>query len=223
MNRNILLGVLVGILLVALFWFLFYQPRNTELAELRDETERLEAQERQVAQRVRQLEGVREAAPAFEAELAAANLLVPREPGLPAILRQLQLAADESGMTLLSVSPSRPAPVTVEGGGDSVHRINVALSLEGTYFQTVDFLRRIEDPTITPRALLWNTISIGGEPAEHPLLGISLQGDLFAILPVAPAEPAQPETTPDDQTDTTPDDQTDTDVDEGDEATENEQ
>jgi Tfp pilus assembly protein PilO len=189
MNRTMaLLSVLAAILVVAVAWLLLLQPRNNEIEELRAETASFEAQEQQLQARVAALRQVREDSPDYEAQLAAANAVIPRDTALPSVLRQLQLAADEAGLTLMAVAPSRPAAATVEGGATGLSRINVAVDVEGGYFQLVDFLRRLEDPAISPRALNWTTISLAGNPEEYPLLTASLQGDLFALLPTPPAE-----------------------------------
>lgn len=187
MNRiQTLLAGLAGLLVVVLFWLLLWSPQQDELDELRAETEEIETEQEQTAARISALESVRDEAPQQEALLAAANTVIPREAGLAAFLRQLQQAADEAGMTLRSVSPSRPVPAGEEAAG--LHRINVGVQLQGSYFQLVDFLRRVEDPGITPRAMLWNSVNIGGDPEEHPTLAVSLQGDLYAILPTPSAD-----------------------------------
>jgi Tfp pilus assembly protein PilO len=193
-RTHIALAALGAVLLVVLFWLLLWSPRSEEIGDLQAETENLETQQQQTRTRIAAMEAVREEAPEQEALLSAAHALLPRDPGLPAFLRQVQLAADEAGLTLTSVSPERPVADELEAGQSDLHRINVTMELEGRYFQIVDFLRRIEDPTITPRTMIWNAISIAGEPEDHPVLQASLQGDLFAILPTTPAEGAPPDT-----------------------------
>jgi Tfp pilus assembly protein PilO len=191
-RTTVLLTALAAIMIAVLAWLLLFQPRNVEIAELRAETETLEAQAQQLQARISALQQVRATSPEFEAELAAAYAVVPREAALPAMLRQLQTAADESGLSLMTVSPSRPAPVTLEGGATGLSSINVAVDVEGGYFQLVDFLRRLEDPAISPRGLRWNSLNLGADPDEYPVLTASLQGDLYALLPTGSAEAAAP-------------------------------
>jgi Tfp pilus assembly protein PilO len=209
-----LLAGLAAVLLVVLFWLLLWSPMSEELDEVRADTERIEADQRQTASRIAALEAVRDEAPQQEALLAASNAVLPRESALPSFLRQVQQAADESGLTLQSVSPARPTPVEEGPGNDGLHRINVTMQLEGGYFQVVDFLRRLEDPQITPRAMLWNALSVDGDPAEHPTLQISVQGDIFAVLPATPPEGEQP----DDEDDEDDDADVEVEVEENDDA-----
>jgi Tfp pilus assembly protein PilO len=194
----VLLSALAAILLIALSWMFLFQPRNAEIADLQAETQNLESQAQQLQARITALQQVREASPDYEAQLAAAYAVVPRETALPAMLRQLQLAADESGLTLMTVSPSRPAAVTLEGGATGLSAINIAVDIEGRYFQLVDFLRRLEDPSISPRGLRWNSLNVGGDLEDYPSLTASLQGDLYALLPtVSVDDTAAPEATDD--------------------------
>lgn len=205
------LAALATVLVVVLFWLLLWAPTSDEIDEVRAETEDIEAQQQQAADRIASLEAVRDDAPGQEALLAASRAIIPAESALPAFLRQLQQAADEAGVALNAVSPARPVPAE-EVDDEELHRINVTLDLDGSYFQFVDFLRRIEDPAITPRAMVWNAVTIGGDPAEHPTLEFSLQGDLFATLPTTPGEGEVPEDEPEDE-DENEDDVEDTDVD----------
>jgi Tfp pilus assembly protein PilO len=206
---QILLSVLAAGLVVALFWLLLWSPQSEELEELRAETESIENQQAVTANRISDLESVRDDAPEQEALLASARAVVPGDAGLPGFLRQLQLAADDSNLSLVAVAPARPTEVTAEGADQSLHNINMTVELQGSYFQVVDFLRRIEDPAITPRGMVWNALSISGDPEEYPSLSVSLQGDLYAVLPVA-SEETPPEAEPETENDA---EETDVDVD----------
>lgn len=207
---HIVLAALASILLIAAFWMLLWQPKQEEIASVRAETERIEAQAAQVRVEIAALQQVREEAPQVQAELMALETIVPHESALPSMLRQLQKAADDSNLTLVSITPSRPTAVTAEGGTEGLAAISTAIDLEGGYFQIVDFLRRMEDPEISPRGLLINAVNVTGDPEEHPLLRVTLQGDVFAILPVigdeAPVTPA-----PSDETEPADDEATTTD------------
>lgn len=175
---QVLLSSLLALLIVLIFWFLLFTPQQDELAEVEEQIETELAQQETIRVRIAELRSVREGAPAAEAELAIGQSIIPSEPGLPAALRQLQQAADESGIVLRSITSARPAALNDELG---LARIALSVQLEGTYFQAVDFLRRVEDPAITPRAVLWS--SFGISVAEHPELSINATGDLFTRLP----------------------------------------
>ena len=177
-RSQVLLSILAGALVIALFYVLLWSPAREDLAELEQQIAAQQTQQQQLQQEITRLRAVRDEAPEVEAELAAAEAIVPRDPALPSALRQLQSAADESGLVLSTVSTSRPA--AVDGSSDGLSSIDVNVQLGGGYFQLVDFLRRIEDPTITPRGLIWGSATV--TVAEYPTLTVSMSGRLHALI-----------------------------------------
>jgi Tfp pilus assembly protein PilO len=200
-RTTVLLSALAAILLVALFWLLLWSPSKDELVAIREETEQVRTQQVQLEGRIRALQQVRERAPEAEAELAAAEAVIPRDSALPSALRQLQVSADEAQVRLVSVSPGRP--VAVDGAPASLGELAVNVELEGGYFQLVDFLRRIEDPTISPRGLEWGNASL--TISDYPTLSVVLSGRMYAQLPTPP--PAEEAPTVDPEADLNSDDE----------------
>ena len=188
---QIVLAALGAVLVVVLFWLLLWSPQQDELEQVRADIETAQDRQRVLAAEREQLRAVRDEAPEVEAELAAAAAVVPTDPALPSALRQLQQAADEAGLVLQAVSPSRPSQV--DGAPEGVSAIDVSVQITGSYFQVVDFLRRIEDPSITPRGLVWNDLSVARQ--EYPDLTVGASGRMYTRLPTAP--PDEPEEEPD--------------------------
>lgn len=189
MKRTTLLLIVLGVILVLVAWYvLLFNPKLEEQQVVEDEIVALETQQAAVRGRIAELEGVREQAPQLQAELAATESLLPRDTALPSALRQLQQAADDSNATLVSVAPARP--VLVEGSED-LYEINLSVEVRGTYFQIVDVLRRVEDPAISPRGVLWDSSAMTID--EYPTLVTVLSGRMFAVLPQPPAPPAEPD------------------------------
>jgi Tfp pilus assembly protein PilO len=202
---QILLSALGAVLLIVLFWLLLWSPQQDELEIVRQDIETAQADQQQLTNERNQLRAVRDEAPEVEAHLAAAKAVLPNDPGLPAALRQLQIAADESNAVLESVSPSRPDQI--DGAPEGLSRINVTVQLSGGYFQLVDFLRRVEDANITPRGLAWSDLVLIRQ--EYPTLGVTLTGAMYTQLPAPPPDvPDEPDADVDDD-----DDDADVDVD----------
>ncbi len=208
MNRQMWLLAGLGLVLVLVLYFLFlWRPRTQELAEATEQIEETQQQQDQARADIARLEAVRANAPEFEAAISAANSVIPQDEALPAALRQLQLAADDSGLTLLTVTPGRPAEVAPpegeeQDGGEAapeadgqLAQISLSVQVTGNYFQVVDFLRRVEDPTIVPRGIVWTTASVTAE--DYPTLNASLTGQMFARLPVADVADEEGDGTPD--------------------------
>lgn len=190
--------VLLSVLLIIGWYFLIFDPTSEEIADVRAETDVVLSQAAEQRARAAELREIRENAPEAEAALSAGRMLIPEEPSIPALFRQMQQAADDAGVRLSSISPSEPAVTAV--GEQQVTSIGVSLTLTGTYFQVVDLSRRIEDPTLTPRALRWDAASLG--PSEFPELSVSLSGQVFSRgvtqLPTSEEPVEEAEAAPDD-------------------------
>lgn len=191
-----LLTGLLCVLLIVGWYFLLFSPTSDEIEDVRAETERVQTQAQQERQRAQVLREVRQAAPEAEAELAAGRTMIPDDPAIPALFRQLQQAADDAGVRLNSLSPSTPS--SFEAGEESIAAVSVSMSVEGSYFQLVDLARRVEDPQLTPRALRWQSASIS--PSDYPSLSATLSGTVFARAGTEIPEIIEEEPEPDEDT-----------------------
>ncbi len=202
MNRLAwVLTALVAVLVVVLWWFLLWSPTSEEIDQVRADTEDTRSQTQQQRAEEARLRRVRESAPEAEAELAASRVLVPTGTELPALLRHVQQAADESGARLVSIAPARPAEVADVPGG--LAGVQVNFTVEATYFQLIDLARRLEDPEITARGLVWRNASFS--ISEFPVLNASLSAEVFSRIADAPEVAAEdPPEAPDDGDDREP-------------------
>ncbi|WP_052667338.1 type 4a pilus biogenesis protein PilO [Nitriliruptor alkaliphilus] len=212
MKRVTLLLTGLGLVLLVVAWFmLVWSPRADALAETEVQIANVQTEQTTARSRILALQGVREQAPQLQADLAAAESLLPRDTALPSALRQLQQAADASNANLVSVSPARPEPV--EGAPAGLYAMTVNAELKGTYFQIIDVLRRLEDPAISPRGFVWGAATFAIDETA-PDLTVALSGRMFAVLPAPPPPPGAAEAAGE-GTEETPDD-----ADEGEEGAE---
>lgn len=190
-----LLGILAAVLLVMVWYLLAWSPRTDELAATEQAIVDRQTQQVVTANRITTLQQVRHDAASLSADLAASDALIPDAPNLAGALRQLQQAAQDSGALLVSVAPSRPQLVD---GTEGLYAFTLNAELRGGYFQIVDVLRRLEEPAISPRGVVWDRTSMTVD--EHPELVAVLTGRMFATLPAPPDDttsPVSPEITPD--------------------------
>lgn len=193
MTRTALaLSALGAVVVIVLFFVLVFQPARDELAEVEDQIALEQSEQDRLEDEIERIRLVRENAPGVEAELAAADAIVPRDPALPALVRQLQLAADESGVTLVSVATGRPVALE-EPPAEGLSAIDVNTEIAGGYFQLVDFLRRIEQPNITPRGIAWANANVTRDDANYPELSVTLAGRAYAVVAVPPPPEAEVE------------------------------
>lgn len=188
MNRQTgMVAVLVAVLLGALFFFFVWQPKNDEIDEIEAQIETVEQQQAQLRQRITELKEVRNTAPELEAAVVAAESIVPRDVGQASAIRQLQLAADESGVELPNVSFG--APTQIQDAPPGLASMQVTVQIDGGYYQIVDFYRRVEEPAITPRGITWQSLTL--TPSEYPTLTAASTGAMYALLPTPPEPPAE--------------------------------
>jgi type IV pilus assembly protein PilO len=196
MKRQTLALAIIGAILLVVVSFLFLiKPKMDTVAELEQDAVDLRAQQQQVRTEIARLEGIRSQAPEIEAQLAAAQAVVPTDAALPSALRQMQRAADESGVILTSVAPGRPQ--AVQGATiPELASITMNMAIDGGYFQLVDFLRRIEDPAITARGVMIGSVT--ASTSEYPTLSITVGGQMYALLTSVPSSRPEPAETPTD-------------------------
>lgn len=190
MNRQTLVVAALGaVLVLALYYMFAWRPKSNEVAQVETQIEAVVAQQATVEAEVRRLEEVRAQAPAIEASLAAAEAILPRDAALPSMIRQLVVAAEDSGVTLLSVTPGRGTQVEELPG---LSEFKLSIAAEGGYFQMVDFMRRVEDPALVARGIAWDVATLA--PLDYPTLSATLTGTMFAQgdVPPPPAEEPVP-------------------------------
>lgn len=180
-RQSMLLAGLAGVLVAALWWIFLYTPGQDELARVEGEIAAAEAEMLSLQQRVGQLEAIRTRAPETEAAIARLLSVVPDDPDLPGALRQMEASAEDAGLELGSVVAERPTVVDEATGLSSA---SITLTGEGSYFQVVDFLRRLEDPQISARGFRFNDVTITAD--EYPTLSVSITGAMFSVLDPVP-------------------------------------
>lgn len=184
-SRAPIFGVLAALLLGVAYYFLLYQPRNTELDEVRTETAQLETERDTLQNEVRRLQDIQAREVEFRASLSRLEEYIPSGIAQSALIRQLQLAADQSGVEITGVSFADPQPVAEASPtgvpGTVLGSIATSATVDGGYFQMVDFLRRVE-VDIT-RAILVQTLSVVEGEEEFPQLSTTWNGQLFALVP----------------------------------------
>lgn len=194
MMRAPLIGLVTAVLLVVAFFFVAYQPRSDEQAEFEAQTAALADQQEQLARQIAELRAVAANQVEIRAALGRLEELIPTGFSQPAAIRQFQVTADASGVALERVTFDPPA--VVEGAPASADsstvlaEIPVTMTLEGGYFQMVDFFRRLE--VDVPRAALVDNVSVAEGELEFPSLATTWSGLLFAVLPISAVEGAAP-------------------------------
>lgn len=159
-RARMILTVVASALVLAVFFFLFIKPRQTELGQVKDDVEAEQTRTVQLRSELRRLQALQENAPKLEAELARFRELVPRNHEVPNFIFLVQEAADEAGVDFVNITPELPK---TPPEGAPVAEVRATIGAGGGYFSIQDFLRRLYD---LDRALRVDSVTMAGQEEE---------------------------------------------------------
>jgi Tfp pilus assembly protein PilO len=172
-------------------WFLLISPKHSEAAGIRAQADQQVSTNATLQTQLAALKAQAKDLPAQQAALAKVAAKIPTDPGLPNLIRQLAIAADNAGVELVSLTPSQPTPVAAPitaaaapaavGAGavpsaaraagsatgsatGGLQSISLQVNVVGGYFQVEQFLDQLESLT---RALKVSAFTLA--PGANPL------------------------------------------------------
>lgn len=183
----------VGVLVLLGFWFFVYQPRVDTLDTVDAEAEQLTAQQQTVRRHIARLEAIAAEEERVRADLRTAGELIPEDAQQPALLVQLQEAADAADVHLDGVTLGEPSPVEGAPAPDEpgmvLAELPVTLTLAGDYFDLIALLRRVE--TDVPRAVLVDNVHLTEGEGGFPALSGVASGRAYSLVSSDDPDPAE--------------------------------
>jgi type IV pilus assembly protein PilO len=149
-------AVLVLLILVAT-WFLLVSPKRGEASQLQADTAAQVNENSSLETELAVLREQNKKLPKYQAEVAAIHDQVPQTNAEPSYVRQLSVAADRSGVTLESLTPTPAVPLSVDGAPPSaispegflppgeLAGINVDIVVSGGFFEIQQFANKLEN------------------------------------------------------------------------------
>jgi Tfp pilus assembly protein PilO len=185
-NRPVVFGALAVVVAIVLaWWFLLWGPRNRSYNDASAAAQQAQAQVTQLQAQYNRLLSIKQQIPTFQAELAKLQTAVPDKPQLDQIILDINGAAEDSGVQLLSITPTPPAAASAAGATAAANSappsIRVSLSLKGGYDQVLDFINRLVG---LPRLLVIDTVGLTSN-ASGPATSSTGSG---TAAPTPPAE-----------------------------------
>jgi Tfp pilus assembly protein PilO len=182
MRRLPVIGVVVAVLIGAAWWMFFIGPRQSEISRLEAELASAVDREQLLRVQIRRLEEVRDREVQYVAALQTLDQLIPEEPRLDEIIEDVHRLALDSGVVLVALSPTLPAPTP--GDGD-LRSIVITTRVEGEFFQVLGFLFGLHD---LDRLVRVDAVAISSSQDEFGFttLAVSLQLRLFTLSDVLP-------------------------------------
>jgi Tfp pilus assembly protein PilO len=197
--RVAVVGLLLTVVIVMIWNLLIFAPKGRDLSDAKKEVQAAQAVEPQLRAALARLEEISKNGPEIAAQLDRLSAAVPTSPDLDGFILSANQIAVQSGIDWLSVSPSVAQAGTA---GPSV--IPVTMSIQGGFFQVLDYLNRLEDLGRLVIVDGLNATAAGADsgtgggtasPTGAPALSVTLTGRMFTMAaPAAPAGTSTPGT-----------------------------
>lgn len=169
-QQQLIAFILLFISVLVLFYFFAWSPQSEELASIAKQRSSEEQKIKMARATLARLEGLKESAPKIEAKIIKIGRKMPKDPDLPGLIVQIQNMANDSSVSVDALKPNEPQPAS------GYSKMDVSLSIKGTYAEISEFLFRIEN---SHRAMRVDNLSIS--PADNPTLQASLTISTFVL------------------------------------------
>ena len=182
-----LVGGLVAILVVALYWFFVLSPLRGKIGDTQTQIDAANTQLVSLQAQMAQMAQSREQASRNQARLLELSKMLPDRDEIPSLLLQIQDLATESGIDFMMLTPSKAAATSSTG---TYQTIPLSLQFAGTFFDVNDFLYRIEQLAAAPGRILSVqnlTLTPNGTATVgvSPTLSVTMTLLAYKIVPAA--------------------------------------
>ena len=218
LKQWVVLTVVAVLVVGAGGWFLLITPKRSEAADIRGQAARQVTANGQLQTQLAVLKSQAKDLPRQQAKLAAVSAKIPDNPALPSLIRALSKVAANTGVELVSISPSTPTPVAAAAGtpvvvagtgagtgatpapvaasAGQLSSIGVSLSVAGSYFQVEQFLDGIEGLSRAMKVTGF-TLTPGSNPVKPAPTGTVdgaaiLTAAINSTIYLAPGRPSIP-------------------------------
>lgn len=177
MKRGMIALPILGLVIVTMAGnALLLSPQSRERARVREEVATARQEEAMLQASLTELRRLEAEGTTREAELARFGQLVPDTPDLAGFIRTMNDVAAKAQVDWSSLAPSSP----VMGVGGAPTTIRLSIQVGGTFFQILDYLKRLEniDRLVVVDSL--DVSSSGAGAGGTPKLSVNVQARTFA-------------------------------------------
>jgi Tfp pilus assembly protein PilO len=140
-RATIIVAAVAGIAVLAGGWFLLVKPVRSDISKVKAQTSQQQSDNDSSRLQLQSMQSIAKHLPAEKAELAVLSQRVPNQVELPSILRSMQALGKASGVTITSITPAVPAPLT---GAPGIASVGVNLAVSGGYAEIEQFDSALE-------------------------------------------------------------------------------
>ncbi|MBT8199920.1 MAG: type 4a pilus biogenesis protein PilO [Acidimicrobiia bacterium] len=180
-RRNILIAVLVGLVILALWWFLFWRGSTATIDDIEADIQTASQEQETLEARIARLLELQRQQGQFDAAVAEISVSIPEDPSEAALLESIRSLARDSGLAIIQLTAIPPAESTL---GEGLYEIALNLGIEGEYFRTLQFLFDLED---LDRLIRVDQLSISAtldEETSTNILQTNLTARAFSTSPL---------------------------------------
>jgi Tfp pilus assembly protein PilO len=138
-QQKLIIGILIIVVVVVAAVLLLIVPQISRLGDLNSQIEQAEQDYEAATLLLKRRQEAKARAAATEAELLRLSNEVPTSPELPALIIDLQNAANESGLKFAAIRPGEPF---IEEGA-TYTSVPIEMATRGTWQDSVDLLYRM--------------------------------------------------------------------------------
>lgn len=179
-----IIAIILTVAAGAAWWYFMYQPTQDRIAVLEVEIDELEAEVARGEAARRNLPDLREAVARLEVDRRRFLSEIPNERELASLFASLRETAVQTGVTFDAYN----APSVDDGNIDDVTELTFDFTTQGTYPETVAFLRALEDlQRFTQIESVDLTLDDEANPGD-PTIGASYEFRVFVYTGEDPGE-----------------------------------
>jgi Tfp pilus assembly protein PilO len=182
-------AITAAVVLAVLAWMLLIGPQREKTVAAEGQTADAEAQSVVEQRKLNKLKLDYERRDTFAAELAANRRALPSEAATADLLRELQTAGDQAGVSVTSLTAGNPVELSTTGA--RVASVTITINATGKLSNLQTFLNQIQ--RIQPRAMLVSDVGIapgeGGESVSGAAR-LTVSAQVFVAVQSTTASPS---------------------------------
>ena len=191
-HKQLILGSVATVLVMAMIFFFLVGPRRTQLKETDAQVVAAESQTVVLKTELARLESLQKRAPQLQAALDDISDLVPEDNRLSSFVFQVQQEANRAGLDFISITPQLPK---TPPEGAPLAEIKIDIGAKGSFFTIQDFIRRLTELDRAVRVDGFNMATVE-EEGSSDVVELTASARIFFEQPAGTVAATAPGATP---------------------------
>lgn len=171
-------GALAAVLMLSVGWLLVIGPQYTQASALRDEVETAELRLGKLRRELAELKKQNDDVGRYRAELKAAQLALPTDPGMPDFITELEKSGNRTDVDVTTLTVG--TATRVAGVPGEVYQLPLTLNATGTASSLDRFVKELQQQQ--PRAVLIRNVDLSSSQQEGGGSNVALAITMDAFM-----------------------------------------